>query len=347
MSIPVSVLQAYGYQEKEVTVQPFGTGLINHTWVLEYSGKRFILQKINTHVFRNPEAIHSNISRIYAYLQQYHPGYLFVAPVQALHGNGLVHTPEGYFRLFPFVEGSHSKDVLQNAAQAYEAAKQFGRFTKLLAGFDAGSLQDTIPHFHDITLRYRQFEEALVTGDPQRIADAQSLIHSLQQQKPIADRYEEIRRDPAFRVRVTHHDTKISNVLFDEHDKAICVIDLDTVMPGYFISDIGDMMRTYLPTVSEEETDLSKIDVRVDIFHAIVNGYLSEMGTELSGPEKASFFYAAQFLVYMQAIRFITDHLNLDRYYGAKYPGHNFNRAMNQLVLLNRLNEKESMLSGV
>ncbi len=345
--IPTQVFDIYGFSEKEISVTAFGTGLINHTWLVEKEKKKYILQKINTHVFRNPDAIHDNLQLIGKYLEQNTPGYLFVGPVTTLTGTTLVKTPEGCFRLFPFVEGSHAKSVLQNAEQAYEAAKQFGRFTALLSGFDPGLLKETIPHFHDITLRYGQFETALRQRDAERIQASQTLIHFLQQQKHIADRYEEIKQDPSFRIRVTHHDTKISNVLFDENDQALCVIDLDTVMPGYFISDIGDMMRTYLPTVSEEETDLSKIDIREDMYAAIVRGYLSEMKNELTGNELQSFFYAAQFLVYMQALRFITDHLNRDIYYGAHYPGQNFNRAQNQAVLLQKLNSREQLLKSI
>ena len=154
-----------------------------------------------------------------------------------------------------------------------------------------------------------------------------------------------MKENSAFKKRVTHHDTKISNVLFDAQDKGLCVIDLDTVMPGYFISDAGDMMRTYLSPAGEEETDYSKIDVRENYFDAIVQGYLSEMKDELSAEEKKYFVYAGKFMIYMQALRFITDYLNNDIYYGASYELHNLNRATNQLTLLNILTSKEEALN--
>jgi hypothetical protein len=125
------------------------------------------------------------------------------------------------------------------------------------------------------------------------------------------------------------------------------VIDLDTVMPGYFISDVGDMMRTYLSPSTEEETDFSTIKIREDVYAAIVNGYLQHTQHMLTKEEKEKFFYAGTFLIYMQALRFITDFLNNDVYYGAKYPDHNFNRAMNQFYLLERLIEKESILKSL
>ncbi len=239
----------------------------------------------------------------------------------------------------------HSKDVVETAPQAYEAAVQFGRFTNLLSGFDVAQLSVTIPFFHDLDLRYQQFLEALENGNQQRIADARFLIDELLDYSNIATEFKLIKSDPLFKLRVTHHDTKISNVLFDKDNKGLCVIDLDTVMPGYFISDVGDMMRTYLSPVSEEEKDFNKIVVREDIYKSIVQGYYSEMKNELTQTEKNHFFYAGKFMIYMQALRFLTDHLNDDKYYGAKYPGHNFIRACNQMVLLQRLVEKESVLA--
>lgn len=124
-----------------------------------------------------------------------------------------------------------------------------------------------------------------------------------------------------------------------DHEKGICVIDLDTVMPGYFISDVGDMMRTYLSPVNEEETDFSKIQIRAEYYNAVVNGYLSEMETELTGSEKEQLHFAGKFMIYMQALRFLTDYLMNDVYYGAAYPKHNLNRLLNQIQLLNRFME--------
>jgi aminoglycoside phosphotransferase (APT) family kinase protein len=135
-------------------------------------------------------------------------------------------------------------------------------------------------------------------------------------------------------LRVTHHDTKISNVLFDQNEKVICVIDLDTVMPGYFISDVGDMCRTYLPNVSEEEQNIDLIQIDKGRWDAIKEGYLLAMGDLLTSFEKAHFEFAGSFMIYMQALRFLTDHLNNDVYYGAKYNGQNYVRAINQIALL-------------
>lgn len=338
------ISSAWGF-EKDAIITPFGSGLINHTWKVTHETGNYILQRINQQVFRNPHAIAQNISRISQHLLQQVPHYLFPAPVKTRSGEALICDEEdGCFRLFPFVVGSHSIDVVTTTKQAYEAAKAFGRFTKLLFNFDAASLALTIPHFHDLPLRYQQLQTAVEKGNKARLQQTSELFQTLMSYKKIVDEYETIKANPHFKTRVTHHDTKISNVLFDEQDNALCVIDLDTVMPGYFISDVGDMMRTYLSPVGEEERDLSKIEIRADYFKAIVGGYLSEMASELSSVEKTAFVYAGKFLIYMQALRFFTDYLNDDVYYGAKYEGHNLMRAQNQIALLQRLCEKEEQL---
>jgi Ser/Thr protein kinase RdoA (MazF antagonist) len=312
--------------------------LINHTWKVTFERRNFILQRINQNVFRKPPEIAQNIKRVAAYLKEKHPDYFFVVPVSTKKREELVFHPEkGYFRLLPFVEGSCTYDVATTPNQAFEAAQQFGRFTRMLSGFDATQLHATIPNFHDLSLRYRQFKEALQNGNKTRIREAEECIHSIESQKAIVNTYEQINADPLFKKRVTHHDTKISNVLFNEKGEGMCVIDLDTVMPGYFISDVGDMMRTYLSPVSEEEKDLSKIIVRKEFLTTIMKGYMSEMGDELTEVEKEHFLYTGKFMIYMQAIRFLADHINDDIYYGAKYEGHNLVRAQNQLALLKSL----------
>lgn len=338
------ILNAYGFNNG-VEVKPFGTGLINHTWTIDSGSNKLILQRINHNIFKTPVDIAGNIRLISQYLAKQHPGYLFVTPEKTLQQEDIIFiSNQGYFRIFPFVKNSHTIDVVSSTGQAYEASKQFGRFTKLLADFPAEQLHITLPDFHNLPLRYRQFEKAISKGNPARIMEAADCIGFLQQHKAIVSISEQINKNPAFKKRVTHHDTKISNVLFDEHDKGLCVIDLDTVMPGYFISDVGDMLRTYLSPVSEEEKDFSTIDIREDYFKAIAEGYLSEMNDELSTEEKNHFVYAGKFMIYMQALRFITDYLNNDIYYGSKYEGHNFMRAKNQVVLLQKLLEKEPAL---
>jgi Ser/Thr protein kinase RdoA (MazF antagonist) len=342
-----SVLAAYGLKEETSAIELFGNGLINKTWKVATPGDQFILQRINEKVFEKPFNIAHNLGLVAGYLRQHHPDYFFVAPVAGIDGREMIFfEEEGFFRMFPFVEGSHSMDVVETPAQAYEAAKQFGKFTRLLSGFDVSSLKLTIPHFHDLDLRFHQFEQAIQQSQPQRSHQCKELINELLSYKEIVNHYKHIISHPDFKMRVTHHDTKISNVLFDNNDKGICLIDPDTVMPGYFISDVGDMMRTYLSPVGEEASDLDSIQVRDDFYKAIVQGYYEQMKDELTEAEKKQFFFSGKFMIYMQALRFLTDHLNNDIYYGARYEGQNLVRALNQSVLLKRLMEKEKYPGG-
>ncbi|HWJ90725.1 MAG TPA: aminoglycoside phosphotransferase family protein [Flavisolibacter sp.] len=334
------ILSQYGLSAH--SVEPFGTGLINRTWLVKSNGDNFILQKINTDVFTRPEYISENIELVNAYLRTKHPDYFFVAPVRNKEGRTMTGNAEkGFYRVFPFVKNSRTHDVVRNPDQAFEASKQFGLFSQLLSGLPLQSLKTTLPGFHDLSMRYRQFEQACMDGNPARIRQVRTESDFLRQHVGIVSTFEKIRSSGRFKTRVAHHDTKISNVLFDQHDKGICVIDLDTIMPGYFISDVGDMFRTYLSPVSEEEQNFSKIEIRDDYFKAIVDGYLSKMAGELNHEELQHIVYAGVFMIYMQAIRFLADYMNDDRYYGAAYEEHNYNRAKNQITLLKRLQEKE------
>ena len=342
------ILSAYNLNENQFQIEQIGFGLINQTWRLKNSHEDYVLQRINDNIFKKPLAIAYNIGMLADYLLQYYPGYLFTVPIKTKDHEGMAFLPgKGYYRLAHFVKQSHTIDAAESPGQAYEAARQFGKFTRLLSNFPVEKLQITLPDFHNLSLRYKQFLEALENGDNGRIAQSADMIAFIKANKEIVETYENILHNAAFKLRVTHHDTKISNVLFGDDDKGLCVIDLDTVMPGYFISDVGDMMRTYLSPVTEEEKDFSKISIRDDYFVSIFQGYMSEMKEELTQEEKDHFIYSGKFMIYMQAIRFLTDHINNDIYYGAKYPGHNFLRAGNQVTLLTRLKEKESDLMSL
>jgi len=372
------ILSAYGFPP-DCEITPHGSGLINRTWRIRSPKGDFVLQQINSEVFTDPAMIADNIEQVASYLSTHFPDAIFPRPVLSLKGQPLVRvslqqgsatdphsaamnadSPSGgtppngspqaasaYFRLYPFIGNSVTIDVADTPSQAYEAAKKFGEFTRLLSGFPAYNLHQTLPGFHDLSRRYRDFRKALDEGNTQRIRRSGQLIGYLESQNNIVSEYEEIRANKGFQLRVTHHDTKISNVLFDHQGKGICVIDLDTMMPGYFISDVGDMLRTYLSPVSEEEKDLTLVTVRESYFQAIVEGYMQEMRDELTATEKDAFVYAGAFMMYMQALRFLTDYLNDDVYYGRRYEDHNYVRALNQAMLLRQYNEMSPRLKAI
>lgn len=327
-----AIFDIYGWDV--IYYEQLNQGLINATYIIKTSkGKQYILQTVNHQIFKSPEAIDHNIKLMGDYLSMHHPDYLFTHLVPNKEGTTLYFWEGKYYRAFEHLNGV-SYDVLSKAEQAKEAAKAFGTFTSKLSNLPIKAVQITLPDFHNLSLRYQQFVSAIQYGNKERIESSKEAIQFLEEQQFLVEQYENFISSKNAILRVTHHDTKISNVLFDQNEKVICVIDLDTVMPGYFISDVGDMCRTYLPNVSEEEQNIDLIKIDKGRWEAIKEGYLLAMGDLLTSFEKAHFEFAGSFMIYMQALRFLTDHLNNDAYYGAKYNGQNYVRAINQIALL-------------
>ena len=335
-----SIFKLYGWEVYQF--EQLHQGLINSTYIVNTASGDYILQSINHNIFKSPAFIDDNITLIGNHIKKIAPNYVFTHLVTTKNGITLVEWEGRYFRAFNKIS-AYALSVLEAPYQAYEAASQFGKFTGILNGLAIEKLKITLPDFHNLSLRYHQFTEAIHNGNNNRINCSKDSILFLQSNKWIVKDYEQFIQHPDVKQRVTHHDTKISNVLFEkrnEKDNAICVIDLDTVMPGFFISDIGDMCRTYLCKVTEEEKDLNLVQIEIERWDQLKNGYLSYMKNELSNFELNHFIFAGQFMIYMQALRFITDYLNNDTYYGAKYENHNYIRALNQIELLKKFNEK-------
>lgn len=344
------VLQTYSFSPDEVTVKKFGTGHINSTWLLniaDQSGK-YILQSINQNVFRQPLIIAENVQLVAEYLRVYASGYLFVASVKTSSGDEMAYVDGTYWRLTNYIENSVAYDTLTDPKQAYEAAVQFGRLSRLLNAFDASSLKPSIPGFHDLDMRYHQFRKALEYASADLRAQACQEIEKVISYSFIVDYFNSYKNSPDFPDRVMHHDTKISNMLFDRNTRqGICVIDLDTLMPGKFISDLGDMMRTYLCEFSENEPNLDKIFIRIDYFESIIDGYMSEMGGILTNIEKNMILFSGKYIIYMQAVRFITDFLSDNVYYPIEFPDQNLVRTKNQLKLLSEFFDKAELLQKI
>jgi Ser/Thr protein kinase RdoA (MazF antagonist) len=319
-------------------IEVLNSGLINQTWKVTTSVGIFILQRVNHNIFTKPEELALNVEVLGDYLTTHHPHYQFPSYIHTRNGTYVYVTPGAeHFRMLPYIGGSHTIKKISYPEEAYEAAKQFGMFTKNLKGFDLNQLFIPIQSFHDLDLRFSQFQNALIHGNQKRIEFAKNELFVLHGYANLVDLYRRIVTGASFYKRVMHHDTKISNVLFDANRKGLCVIDLDTVMPGYFFSDVGDMIRTYISPVTEDETSLEKIEVRRDVFEAMAEGYLSQMGDELSSEEKNLIVDAGLIMVYMQALRFATDFFMNDIYYTVSYENQNLDRLVNQLSLLKKL----------
>ena len=350
LNLDSEVLKAYGYTKENIVITQIGTGLINRTYLLSPPAeeKKYILQNINTSVFKSPQAIADNLKAIADYLKENYPDYLFVKPIATQNGEEMAIVNNEYWRMLPYVANTVSLDVLTEPQQAYEAAKQFGKLSRLLNNFDASILKPTISGFHDLALRFEQFTLALSTTTECLQSQAKPQIDDALEHKYILDYFKSYSHRVDFPDRVMHHDTKISNVLLNAQSfEGVCVIDLDTIMPGKFISDLGDMMRTYLCAFSENETDLDKIKIRLPYFEAMIKGYLSEMKTILTETEKELILFSGKYIVYMQALRFLTDFLNGNNYYSISYPAQNLDRTKNQFELLQELSRNEKELQDI
>lgn len=316
----VEVLAKLGIEGSAV---PIGSGHINKT----YKVGAYILQKINTNVFKDPGIIANNLEIARQHLSLNHPDYLFIAPLK-----NVVHKGD-HWRLYPYIEHSYTIDEATSVAQAFEAAQAFGKFGRFMQGCDISRINPTIERFHDLALRYDQFELALASTSTELKIVAAKEIQTAIKYRKLVDHYNSIIKSNTLKPGIFHNDTKINNVLFDRATgKAIAIIDLDTVMEGYFIYDLGDLVRTLVSPVSEEEKDLDKIVVRKDFYNAVIDGYTSEMKVDKS---LASF--AGMMMTYIMALRFLADFLRGNTYYHITYADQNLVRARNQLRLVELL----------
>jgi len=347
--VPQEVLEAFTsyspglppHSAGKITVEKIGHGLINRSYKVSCELKPdFFLQKINTHVFSKPHDVQENYIYIWQYAEFEFTGLRMPAPVY-YEGQATLYVDEtgGYWRAFEWIPDSKTINVALKPAQTKATARAFAKFTAAFEDMNTNLLKEIIPGFHSLSLRYRQFEESLNTELCERMAKAVTLVSELKQRERYKHFFEIITESGEFSRRVMHHDAKISNILFHQKTgKPVCLVDYDTVMPGYFFSDIGDMIRSMVCSRDENSVE-GTLSVRKDFYEAILGGYLDVLGGQLSSSERKYIHSAGLLMIYMQALRFLTDYLNGDAYYQVAYPEQNFDRTLNQLTLLKSLEE--------
>jgi len=334
VSEPAKIVEEFGIAES-VRISRLGSGHIHQTFKVE-GKKNFVLQRVNKNVFTQPNIIASNNRIAFQYLMQKHPDYLFPRALPDIQGNDLHYDKEGYpWRVYPLIEDTFTIDEIKGEQEAFEAAKGFGQLTKNLNGVDTSLFQPTLERFHDLAWRYRQFEDALQMAKPEILRVAKNEIEQAQSFQYLVNEYQQLIGAGGMILRVMHNDTKVNNILFDKRTlRAVCAIDLDTLMPGYFIYDLGDMVRTFVSPVNEEEKDIAKVAFRKNIYNALLDGYLSQMGELLTPTEKKSIPFSGMMMTYIMALRMLADFLRGNTYYHITYPDQNLVRARNQLQLL-------------
>lgn len=332
-------------------IESLGRGLINQTYAvsMDAAAPRYVLQQINTKVFTNTSAIEHNLETVCKILERCaitrgeDPERDVLRFVRTPVGRLMARDDAGFvWRMSHYVQDSIAVDAIDDATTAYRAAARFGCFLSDLWDVPADGVKATIPGFHDSPARLAELHRALRSpdGDRRRLDRARDAISDIEIRDNELDRVETGAADGTLSRHVCHFDTKISNVLLDRRSKLpLCVIDLDTIGPGSPLLDIGDLLRTGAASANEEEQDHSLVAVNIEYANAIIDGFLSVLGDKLGPVEREFLTYSGWLITIEQAIRYLTDYLQDDRYYGARFPEQNLLRATNQLALAKSMEE--------
>jgi Ser/Thr protein kinase RdoA (MazF antagonist) len=341
-----AIIAMFDLRADFVSAQPYGSGHINDTycaWV-DQAGQRlrYVVQRVNHNVFKKPAELMENVDRVTRHAlatlkAQGNPEAYrrTLTCVPALDGKPYVFDGEGNcWRVYPFIERARGFDQLETNEQAYQAARAFGEFQKLAATLGGERLHETIPDFHHTPKRLEALEAAVAADVRGRAAEVAAEIAFARARAADCARITDAIAAGRIPERVTHNDTKLNNVLLDDVTaEGVCVIDLDTTMPGSALYDFGDMVRTAAPTTREDDPDPANIGVRLDRFEALVKGYLSS-ATFLNEDERANLAFAGKLLTLECGIRFLTDYLSGDVYFKINRPSHNLDRCRNQFAFV-------------
>lgn len=350
------IASAFALDGAFVSARPHGSGHIHDTYVLECAGPtRYLLQRINHRVFRDVPALMGNIACVCDHARRRLEAegvgdadrrVLTLIPTRAgepFHRDGA----GSYWRVYRLIEGARSYDIAESPQHARRAARAYGAFQKRLADLPADRLVATIRDFHHTPRRFAAFESAVAAGSHQRVAEARREIDWLHDHRELTGALIRLREDGRVIERIAHHDTKLGNVLFDEQThEAICVVDLDTVMPGLSLYDFGDLVRTSTSPVAEDEPDPSKVTMRMPMFEALAGGYLQEAGAFLTPAEVRALPTSAVVLTLTMAIRFLTDFLRGDVYYKTAHPLHNLHRCRTQIALIESMQAQAQAMAA-
>ncbi len=350
----VEIAKQFALDSEPLTAEPYGCGHINTTYCVYAAEKRYILQRINDHVFPNVEGLMNNIQRVTAMLREQvlaaggDPDRECLQIIPTKDGRSYLTREDGYYRMYVFVERTLSLQVVENPVHFYYSALAFGRFQKQLASFPAETLCEVIPNFHNTASRYAAFEAAVARDAKGRAADLAQEIAFVRERKADTEKVVALLESGELPLRVTHNDTKLNNVLLDdETGKPMAVIDLDTVMPGSALYDFGDSIRFGSNPAAEDEKDLSKVFCRLDLFEEFTKGYLEACGDSLTATEKELLPFGAYLMTLECGIRFLTDYLDGDTYFRIHYPDQNLDRCRTQFALAADITNKMDELKAI
>jgi Ser/Thr protein kinase RdoA (MazF antagonist) len=347
LSFAAEAAKQFGIYGEFLCVAPFGGGHINETCLSEWSQAgnivRYTHQRINHTIFLHPDEIMENIQRVTNHIR----GKLQAAGekdwtrqaltvIPAKDGKLFVRDPDGgWWRTYLFIEKCHTQDITSSPQEARFLGKSIGNFQKQLADLGSPRLFDSIPDFHNMEKRYIRFNKAVTDNPKGRVKEVQAEIDFLKENEERGGILIRSIREGKIPERITHNDTKMNNILIDdETGNALCILDLDTVMPGTSLFDVGDLIRTVTTRAAEDEIDLSKVVFDLNYFEPLLAGYLSEALEFLNDEEKALLAESGRNLTHIMALRFLTDYIEGDVYYHIARPSHNIDRCRNQIALI-------------
>ncbi|MFY1611615.1 phosphotransferase enzyme family protein [Macellibacteroides fermentans] len=350
----IAILKQFAIDEDMVSAVPFGNGHINDTLkVTNSKGEiKYILQRINHHIFTNVDMLQNNIFTVTSHIREK----LVARGEQDVDRKVLTFIPakdgklyhfdgDSYWRVCLFIPRSKSFEEV-TPQLSYEAGKAFGDFQTMLSDLPADALGETIPNFHNMEFRLKQFRDAVEANAAGRLEEVKDLVGEIEKRAKDMCIQEELYREGKLKKRTNHCDTKVNNIMFDEEGKVLCVIDLDTVMPGFVLSDIGDFIRTGANTGAEDDENLDNVEVNLEIFEAYTRGYMETAKAFLTPQEIKLLPYGGRLLTYMQTVRFLTDYINGDTYYKIHSPKHNLIRTKAQFKLLLSLEAHAPEMDG-
>lgn len=354
----ISVAEKFGIQGELVKSQRYTDGHINSTYLAVFENNteqnKYIIQKFNTVVFKSPEKIMKNTVGVETHLkhkmmqegEDYKRGTLNF--LKTTGDSYLYYENEQCWRIYDFVDNSYTCNIIKDKAVFEDAGRNFGLFQKRLSDYPIETLYDTIENFHNTPVRYQTFLDAVKADVVGKCSDVQKEIDFVINREQTANHVMDLHKQGLIPLRVTHNDTKLNNILFDnDTQKGICIIDLDTIMPGLSLYDFGDSIRFGANTAVEDETDLSKVSVSLELFEAYANGFLGECAEALTPDEVDNLAFSAILMTFECGMRFLTDHIQGNVYFAVKHDRHNLDRARNQFKLVESMEENLDEMKNI
>ena len=339
-----SIAARFPLDGKVLAAEPWGNGHIHDTYRLDCGGARYIMQRLNDHVFADPRALMENLVRVTQHLRR-KQGLRSVQLLMARDGQPFARDETGgYWRVFEFVEGTRTVESVESPEQAYQAAAAFGRFLVWMADLPRPKLHEVLPHFHNTLRRHAALEKALAADEWGRVAAAEpEIAFALRHERDVCALLE-----TPLPVRITHNDCKLNNVLFDgATGVGVCVVDLDTVMHASPLYDFGDLVRATSCRAAEDEPDLTRVEMDGELFAALARGYFSEAGQLLTAAEREMMVVAGKLITFETGIRFLTDFLVGDTYFKTHREGHNLDRCRTQFRLVESIERQMGAMERI